>query len=91
MQYNRDPEDDGSETATPAEIETAYRHLAKEDHPDEIPEEFRDRPLGQLAAEAFGPSIKPTGCCPRNGANPTTSDFAPPAGHQRPSLSFPSH
>ena len=42
-----------SETATPAEIKTAYRQLAKEYHPDEIPEEFRDRPLGKLAEEAF--------------------------------------
>jgi curved DNA-binding protein CbpA len=42
-----------SETATPAEIKTAYRQLAKEYHPDEIPEHFRDRPLGKLAEEAF--------------------------------------
>ena len=42
-----------SETATPAEIKTAYRQLAKEYHPDEIPEQFRDRPLGKLAEEAF--------------------------------------
>jgi curved DNA-binding protein CbpA len=41
------------ETATPAEIKTAYRQLAKEYHPDEIPEQFRDRPLGKLAEEAF--------------------------------------
>jgi curved DNA-binding protein CbpA len=42
-----------SETATPAEIKAAYRQLAKEYHPDEIPEQFRDRPLGKLAEEAF--------------------------------------
>ncbi|GEM_PF-5093211 len=42
-----------SESATAAEIKAAYRQLAKEYHPDEIPEEFRDRPLGKLAEEAF--------------------------------------
>jgi curved DNA-binding protein CbpA len=42
-----------NETATPAEIKAAYRQLAKEYHPDEIPQEFRDRPLGKLAEEAF--------------------------------------
>jgi curved DNA-binding protein CbpA len=42
-----------NETATTAEIKAAYRQLAKEYHPDEIPEEFRNRPLGKLAEEAF--------------------------------------
>lgn len=39
--------------ATPAEIRTAYRRLAKEYHPDTIPEEVRSRRIGQEAAETF--------------------------------------